>query len=124
MKIATLALYAITGALAAIAGLIAVVAPFAILPVADATPLTAHLIREEGATFVFIGLMLLWCTRNFDRRRPVHLAMVVLTALFAGIHWAGYVQHPEYVVPAIVNTVPFALFLATAPWRAATSVRD
>lgn len=117
MRAITLGLYGVGGALAVLAGLVAVAAPRKILPGAEITPLAAHLIQEEGATFVFIGSMLLWCTRHFERRRPVHLAMVVLTALFAVIHWMGYVRHPEYIVPALVNTVPFVLFAVTAPFH-------
>jgi hypothetical protein len=120
MRAITLVLYGVGGALAVLAGLVAVAAPRMILSGAEITPLAAHLIQEEGATFVFIGSMLLWCTRHFERRRPVHLAMVVLTALFAVIHWMGYVRHPEYIAPALVNTVPFVLFALTAPFRVAS----
>jgi hypothetical protein len=118
MRAITIGLYGVGGALAVVGGLVAVAAPRMILPGPETTPLAAHLIQEEGATFVFIGSMLLWCTRNFERRRPVHLAMVVLTALFAVIHWMGNVRHPEYIARGLVNTVPFVLFAVTAPFRA------
>jgi hypothetical protein len=42
--------------------------------------------------------------------------MVVLTALFAAIHWQGYFEAGHYASAALVNTVPFALFAVTMPF--------
>ena len=116
MKAFNLGLYGLFGGGAVLAGLAAVAAPRLVLG-PDLSPIAAHLLQEEGATFVFVGMMLLWCLRNYERRRPVHLAVVVLTALFAVIHWAGYFRQPSSVVPGLVNAVPFALFAITAPFR-------
>src|SRR5687768_8968668 len=72
----TLGLYALFGGVSLIAGAAALLAPGIVLGDAT-TPLTAHLIREEAAAFVFIGLMFFWCIRHFEQRRPVHLALLV-----------------------------------------------
>jgi hypothetical protein len=37
--------------------------------------------------------MALWCLFRFERRRPVHLALLLFTALFAAIHWGEYFRH-------------------------------
>lgn len=116
MRILTLAIYWLFGAGAILAGVAAIVSPAAILPASDLTPLARHLAREEGAAFVFIGVMLLWSARHYDRRRPVHLGMVVLTALFAVIHWQGYFESGHYANAALVNTVPFVLLAVTTPF--------
>jgi hypothetical protein len=115
MKRLTQALYGLAGAGAISLGVIAVLMPGMILEDAGTSPLVAHLAREQGAEFVFIGLMAIWCLRHFEERRPVHYAFVVFTALFAGIHWAGYLQSGHYILGALANTVPFVAFAITAP---------
>ena len=115
MKILTLVIYALSGAGAMLGGIAAIVSPALILPGAELPPLARHLAREEGAAFVFIGGMVLWAARHYDRRRPVHLGMVVLTALFAAIHWQGYFESGHYASAAVVNTIPFVLFALTTP---------
>jgi hypothetical protein len=117
MKRVTQLLYGLVGAGAVTLGVIAVFAPGFILPDAQTVPLAGHLAREQGAEFVFIGLMALWCLCHYDARRPVHLAFVVLTALFAGIHWSGYLRSGHYLAAAVANSVPFVAFAMTAPWK-------
>lgn len=115
MKQITQLLYGLVGIGTLLLGGIAVLAPGVILPEARSSPLVAHLAREQGAEFVFIGLMAVWCLRHFEARRPVHYAFMVFTALFAGIHWAGYLQSGHYIIGALANTVPFVAFAVTAP---------
>jgi hypothetical protein len=113
MQALTLTLYWLVAAFSVAAGLVAVVAPSAILP--DLTPLASHLAREEGAAFVFIGLVAAWCARHPEFRRPAHYAFLVLTGLFSGIHWWGYLSTSGYAAAALVNSIPFAAFAATLP---------
>ena len=115
MKTFTLVIYAAAGAGALLAGIVALIVPGQILPPDARTPLTIHLIREEAAAFVFIGMMLLWCVRNFERRRPIHIGLVVFTGLFAVIHWLGYLEDGSVSLSAIVNTIPFLVFSVTLP---------
>jgi hypothetical protein len=109
------ALYGTVGVMATLAGLVGVVRPQMILGEAAASGLPSHLAREEGAAFVFIGLVALWALGHAEERRPVHYAFVVFTALFAAIHWAGYFASGEYVQGAFVNTVPLLAFAVTVP---------
>jgi hypothetical protein len=115
MKRVTQLLYGLVGIGALLLGAIAVLAPGVILEDARSSPLVAHLAREQGAEFVFIGLMAIWCLRHFEARWPVHYAFMLFTALFAGIHWAGYLQSGHYITGALANTVPFVAFALTAP---------
>ena len=115
MNTFTRVIYVVAGALAVLAGVVALIAPGMVLPGDLRTPVTLHLIREEAAAFVFIGMMLLWSVRNFERRHGVHIGMVVFTGLFAVIHWLGFFEDGRVTVSAVVNTVPFLIFVATMP---------
>jgi hypothetical protein len=119
VKTATRIVYALFGTLALLAGVAALLRPALVLPDVY-SHLTAHLVREEAACFVFVGLMFFWCLGHFDERRPVHLALLTFTVLFAGIHWADYVRDLRHVSSPLVNTAPVIILGVTAPWRAAT----
>ena len=102
------------GALAVSAGTAALLVPSLALPRENYSPMTAHLVREQDAGFVFIGLMLFWCLSHFEQRRPVHLALLLFTGLFAAIHWADYVQEHRSVLSPVINTLPVLALAATA----------
>ena len=107
--------YGLFGTLAIGLGIAVLVRPALALPADGLSPLTAHLVREQGAEGVFIGLMAFWCLIHFERRRLVHLALVVFAGLFAAIHWAEYAQARRHLLSPLINTVPFVAFLATTP---------
>src|SRR5262245_3711129 len=90
MKSIALAAYALIGTLAMILGIAVLLDPALALPPDARAPLAAHLVREQGAEGVFIGLMAFWCLLHFDQRRPVHYALLLFAAIFASIHWAEY----------------------------------
>ena len=115
MRSLTVVLYAIFGASAVLAGLAVLASPSLVTDEAADSGLVAHLLREQAAGFVFIGLMFFWCMKHFEERRPVHFGFMVFTALFAAIHWLGYVQGAGGLASPVVNTIPFALLAATAP---------
>lgn len=116
MRTFTTAVYTLFGMLALVAGIVALATPSVIIPDAASSGLTAHLTREEGATFVFIGLMFFWCISHYEERRPVHLAFLVFIVLFAGIHWHGYLQNRGDVMSPLINTIPVLLLAVTAPF--------
>ena len=117
MKVVARAVYGIFGTLAMGLGILALFNPAVALPSEAYSPLTAHLIREQGAQGVFIGLMAFFCLFHFDARRPVHLTLLVFTALFAVIHWAEYFQARRQISSPLVNSLPFLVFLATTPFQ-------
>jgi hypothetical protein len=112
----TKTVYLVLGALSLIAGVVVLVAPGVLLPPAELTPLTSHLLREEASAFVFIGLMFFWCLTHYEQRRTVHLALLVFIILFAGVHWVDYLQAGEDIVSPLINTIPVALIAATTPF--------
>jgi hypothetical protein len=110
-------MYAVFGTLALLAGIVALLRPAIILPDVH-SQLTVHLVREEAACFIFVGLMFFWCLFHFDQRRPVHFALLVFTAIFAGIHWADYLRDLRHLSSPLVNTLPVIILAVTAPWAA------
>src|SRR5262245_21883516 len=90
MRVVAQATYGVFGVLAIGLSVLVLVKPVLALPAEAYSALTAHLLREQAAEGIFIGIMCFWCVLNFDRRRAVHLALTLFTALFAGIHWAEY----------------------------------
>jgi hypothetical protein len=115
MRTATRGMYVVFGTLALLAGAAALLQPTLILPDVH-SQLAAHLIREEAACFIFVGLMFFWCFSHFDERRPVHLALLAFTAIFAGIHWADYLRDLRNLISPLVNTAPVLILAVTAPW--------
>lgn len=116
MKAFTFVIYAVFGALAVSAGTAALLVPALALPREMYSPMTAHLIREQAAGFVFIGLMLFWCLSHFEQRRPVHFALLLFTGLFAAIHWVDYLREHRDVLSPVINTLPVLALVATAPF--------
>jgi uncharacterized membrane protein len=116
MRALTVSVYALFGTLALVAGLIALATPAVIISEASSSGLVAHLTREEGAAFVFIGLMFFWCISHYEQRRPVHLAFLVFIVLFAGIHWHDYLQSQRDIMSPLINTIPVLLLAVTTPF--------
>ena len=114
MRSTTRAVYVVFGALAIGAGAAALLSPGLILSPEDLTPLASHLVREQAAGFIFIGLMFFWCVRHFDERQPVHFGLLVFTGLFAAIHWAAYLEDQRNLVSPLVNSVPGLVLALTA----------
>ena len=116
MKRVAPAVYAVFGALAIGFGALVLVKPALALPPESYTPVTAHLIREQGAEWVFIGLMAFWCLANLETRRPVHFALLLFTGLFAMIHWDEYLHGNRHLLSPVLNSLPFLAFAATTPF--------
>lgn len=107
------------GSASILAGLAVLAAPSLLTGPSD-PPVVSHLLREEAVAFVFIGLVFLWARRHFAIRRPIHLALLVFTALFAGVHWVDYFGDHAPAKYPLVNTVPFVVLLVTTPRRRET----
>lgn len=112
MKKISAVVYAIFGTATLIIGLATLIVPGAIEPEATAASDMAHLLREQGAATIFLGLMSFWCIFNSDRRQIVHVFLTLFTLFIAGIHWFDYFAGRRPVMSGILNTVPFAIFLA------------
>jgi len=109
----TKVVYALLGTFALVAAAVALVWPELALP-PDALPIARHLVREQAALFIFIGLMFFWCLTHYEQRRPVHLALLAFIIVFAGVHWLDYVSGRAGIVGPLINTIPVALIAVTA----------
>jgi hypothetical protein len=78
---------------------------------------TLHLMQEYGSLLVFIGLITLWFIRNYAVSRTFHWVMTAFWGLIALVHWFDIRGPAESVVGPLVNSVPFALFVAVGLLR-------
>src|SRR5262245_56146541 len=115
MRVVARVIYGTFGALAIGLSVLVLLKPALALPAESNSALTAHLVREQAAGGIFIGLMSVWCLFNFDRRRAVHFALILFTALFAGIHWSEYFHARRHLLSPILNSVPFLALVVTTP---------
>ena len=107
-------IYGAFGGLALAYGLGGLIRPQAIAPEANQSFEVNHLLREQGAAGVFIGLMFLWAIFNEDRRTAVHYFFVVFAFLVAAIHWFDFLGgHLSWKSP-LYNTAPFLILLLMA----------
>jgi hypothetical protein len=104
------AVYGLFGVLALAAGAVVLVWPSAVVRQTD-PPVVTHLLQEQAAAFVFIGLMCLWCRRHFAHRRPVHAALLVFAGLYAAVHWWG-VPGGDPPSPGAYATLALVILLA------------
>src|SRR5262245_41634186 len=114
MRPIALAVYTLIGVLGVILGVAVLIDPALRLPPDARSPLTTHLVREQGAEGTFIGLMAFWCMLHFEQRRPVHYALLLFAALFAAIHWAEYFAGRRPLASPLANSVPLLLLGITA----------
>ena len=106
--------YGLFGVLSLAAGLFVIVSPSAIVEEGD-PGIVPHLLQEQAAAFVFIGLMCLWCIRHFPERRPVHGALFLFTLLYAAVHWWGVLHGETPSAGGYATLVPVLLLAATWP---------
>jgi uncharacterized membrane protein len=114
MKKTSLVVYAILGAGALLYGVAALFFPSFLLPEARESPLLTHILREQGASAIFIGLMGLWCIFHYEQRRAVHYFLALFAFLLAGIHWFDFVEGRRPLVSGLINSVPFLVLGALA----------
>ena len=106
-------IYGVFGVLAMVYGFGALIRPQAIVPEAGQFPIS-HLVREQGALGVFLGLMSVWCIFNEDRRTAVHYFLTLFAFLLAAIHWLDFFNgHLSWKSP-LYNSVPFLILLLMA----------
>lgn len=124
MKTLSRIVYGLFAAGALFYGTALLIAPAAMSREAATSFHVSHNLREQGAAMFFIGIMALWCLFNFERRRPVHYALMVFTFLITVIHWFDYAQGGLPFISPVYNTVPFLVLLLLAlPLRRATAGR-
>lgn len=116
MRIVARVVYGVFGGLAIGLSALVLFQPALALPSEHYSLVTAHLVREQAAEGLFIGVMAFWCLFNFDRRRGVHFALMLFTAVFAAIHWDEYFHARRQLLSPLLNSVPFLALVATTPF--------
>ncbi len=114
MKKISLVFYGILGAGALLYGLTALLFPSALLTEATQSVHLTHILREQGAAAIFVGLMSFWCILNYERRTIVHYFLTIFAFLLMGIHWFDYFEGHLPLISPLYNTVPFAVLLVMA----------
>ena len=74
-------------------------------------PLTMHLIQETGALCVLVGMLFFWFARHYDQSIQFHWAVTFYLSLNAFVHWLSAYGRFENEPRAIINAIPFFLFL-------------
>ena len=115
-------IYGMLGVVAILYGATALLFPARLVPeAAQSFPLT-HILREQAAAVIFVGLMSLWCIFNYERRAAVHYFLMVFALLLAVIHWFDhFAGHLHWMAP-LYNSVPF-IVLSIMAVRSRFSVR-
>lgn len=117
MKRLNVIIYAVLGAIAVIYGVANLLWPTVLVKEAATSFPLSHILREQAAAAIFIGLMSLWCIFNYERRRAVHYFLIVFTFLLSAIHWFDYLTgHLNWMSP-LYNTVPVVVLLLMLPRR-------
>jgi hypothetical protein len=114
VKKISLVIYGILGTGALLYGITALLFPSALVSEATQSIHLAHILREQGAAAIFIGLMSFWCVLNYERRTIVHYFLTIFAFLLTGIHWFDYFEGHLPLISPLYNTVPFAVLLVMA----------
>ncbi|MEA2206794.1 MAG: hypothetical protein QOE77_3570 [Blastocatellia bacterium] len=109
--------YGLFGTVAIIFGSALLLVPTSLLSEAAQSVHLTHILREQGAAIVFIGLMAFWCLFNYERSRTVHYLLMVFLFLDAGIHWFDYFGGRLPLASPLYNTLPFVVFAAIAAFN-------
>jgi hypothetical protein len=78
-----------------------------------------HIVQEFGSVLVLLGLLTFWFIRHYDESLYFHWAMTAYWLLMALIHWFHAASPEVSVVGGLINTIPFAVFLAVGLMRLA-----
>lgn len=105
--------FLITGAivLSVDTGLLPDVLTSAVINAAHGDARALHIIQEFGAFLIFVGLITFWFVRHYEMSKPFHWAMTAAWGFVALAHWFD-VRGPFHPgIGAIINSIPFVLFL-------------
>jgi hypothetical protein len=83
-----------------------------LVAVGQDNPNTLHIMQEFGSTLVFVGLITFWFIWHYEQSWPFHWAMTAFWGLIALVHWFDVRGGFQAGIGPLINTVPFALFVA------------
>jgi hypothetical protein len=120
VEISTRSLYALAAAFYLLLGVVVLSLGIGILPtwlhdqifaIGQNNPDTMHLIQETGTLWVLVGILFVWFARHYDQSEKFHWAVTFYLALDALVHWFNAYGRFEHEPRAIINGIPFVLFL-------------
>lgn len=114
MRKTNLVLYTLIGAGAILYGVGALFFPTFLESEAAQSVELKHILREHGATAIFLGLMSFWCIPHYEQRRAVHYFLMLFGLLLAGIHWVDFFNGNRPLMSGLINSVPFLVMLTMA----------
>ena len=114
MRKISIAVYALLSAGAILYGLAALFLPSMLVSEAAQSGHLTHILREQGASAIFVGLMAFWCVFHYEQRRVVHYFLTLFALLLAGIHWFDYLNGHKPLMSGLVNSVPFLVLAVLA----------
>jgi predicted PurR-regulated permease PerM len=74
-------------------------------------PFTMHLIQETATLWVLVGMLFFWLMRHYDQSMKFHGAVTFYFSLDAFVHWFSAYGKFENQPRALINAIPFFLFL-------------
>ena len=82
-----------------------------IFEIGQNNPFTMHLIQETGTIWVLVGMLLVWFAVHYEQSIKFHWAMTFYLLLDAWVHWFSAYGRFENEPRAVINAIPFAVFL-------------
>jgi predicted PurR-regulated permease PerM len=82
-----------------------------IFEIGQNNPFTMHLIQETGTLWVLVGMLFIWFARHYDHSTTFHWAVTFYLSLDAFVHWFSAYGRFENGPRAVINAIPFFLFL-------------
>ncbi len=74
-------------------------------------PFTLHLIQETATLWVLVGMFFFWFARHYEQSMKFHWAVTFYLSLDAFVHWFSAYGKFENEPRALINAIPFFLFL-------------
>jgi hypothetical protein len=121
VSIVTRGVYVLTGALALLIGIAALLPGTGLLParlhdlvfeLGGNAPSGLHLVQEMATLYVLLGVMLLWFARHYEQSERFHWLMTFWTLLLFWVHWFSAYGTFDNEPHVLVNAIPFVVFLA------------
>jgi hypothetical protein len=128
VEIVTRFVYALSGAILLAMGFGVILLGTGILPdwvhdrifaMGRSDPFTMHLLQETGTLWVLVGILFVWFARHYEHSLKFHWAVVFFLALDAWVHWFNAFGEFEHEPRAIINAIPFFVYLVLGLLRKA-----
>jgi uncharacterized membrane protein len=114
MRKINIVVYALLGAGGILYGAGALFFPTSLASEAAQSEHLTHILREQGASAIFLGLMSFWYIAHYEHRRIVHYFLTLFALLLAGIHWIDYADGNKPIMSGLINSILFLVMSALA----------